>query len=131
MNWWGKSIKKFLGFEFIDLLLTLVSAVTGCGYISALVSLVAIPVGITSSLVGSKICEITAEIKKYNSVIKKMKNEHDKIVLLAQFKLNIMEFLICQVLFVSNITHDEFVSAINVLNKCDDMKEEIKNSDDK
>ena len=117
--------------NYIDLLLTLVSAVTGCGYISALVSLVAIPVGITSSLVGSKICEITAEIKKYNSVIKKMKNEHDKIVLLAQFKLNIMEFLICQVLFVSNITHDEFVSAINVLNKCDNMKEEIKNSDDK
>ena len=42
-----------------------------------------------------------------------------------------MEVLICQVLFVSNITHDEFVSAINVLNKCDDTKEEIKNSDDK
>ena len=116
--------------NYIDLLLILVSAVTGCGSISALVSLVAIPVGITSSLVGSKICEITAEIKKYNSVIKKKKNEHDKIVLLEQSKLN-MEVLICQVSLFSNITHDELVSAINVLNKCDDTKKEIKNSDDK
>ena len=41
--------------------------------ISAFSSLVAIPVGITSSAIGLKICAITARIEKYNSVIKKKK----------------------------------------------------------
>ena len=45
-------------------LLILVSRVTGCVSISALASLVAIAVGITSSAVGIKICTITTGIKK-------------------------------------------------------------------
>ena len=44
-------------------LLILVSRVTGCVSISALASLVAIAVGITSSAVGIKICTITGGIK--------------------------------------------------------------------
>ena len=46
-------------------LLILVSTVTGFLSISALASLVAVPVGITISAVGIEICAITAEIKKY------------------------------------------------------------------
>ena len=34
-------------------------------------SLVGIPIGITSSVIGLKICVITAGIKKYKSIIKK------------------------------------------------------------
>ena len=44
--------------------LILVSAVTGCVSISAFPSLVGIPIVITSSAVGLKICVITAAIKK-------------------------------------------------------------------
>ena len=47
------------------------SAVTGCVSISAFASLVGIPVGIVGSAAGLKICAITAEIKKYQSVTKK------------------------------------------------------------
>ena len=50
--------------------------------ISAFASLVCIPVGITSSEIGTKIFAITAKIKKCKSIIKK-KKEHDKIVLLG------------------------------------------------
>ena len=39
--------------------------------ISALASLVGIPIGITSSAVRLKICAITAGIKNYKSIIKK------------------------------------------------------------
>ena len=38
-----------------------------------------------------KICAITAEIKKYKSIIKKKKKRHDKIVLFARSKLNKIE----------------------------------------
>ena len=58
------------------------------------VSLVGIPIGITSSVIGVKICVITAAIKIFKSVIKKMKKNHDNIVLLAKSKLNSMEVLI-------------------------------------
>ena len=45
-----------------------------------------IPVGITSSAKGLKICAITAGIKKYKSLIKEKKKKNDEIVLLAKTK---------------------------------------------
>ena len=50
--------------NYIEHFLILVSAVTGCVSISAFPSLVGIPIVITSSAVGLKICVITAAIKK-------------------------------------------------------------------
>ena len=47
----------------IDHLLIVISTITGCVFISAFASLVGIPIGITSSAIGLKICEITAGIK--------------------------------------------------------------------
>ena len=71
------------------------STITGCISISASASLVGIPIRITSSAIGLKICAITAAIKMYKSVIKnkKKKKKHDKIVLLAKSKLNSIEVL--------------------------------------
>ena len=57
---------------------TLPSTITGCISISAFASLTNIPIEITSSAIGLKICVIAAEIKKYKSIIKK-KNKHEKI----------------------------------------------------
>ena len=50
--------------NYIEHFLILGSAVTGCVSISAFSSLVGIPIVITSSAVGLKICVITAAIKK-------------------------------------------------------------------
>ena len=47
----------------IDHLLIVISTITGCVFISAFASLVGIPIGITSSAIGLKICEIIAGIK--------------------------------------------------------------------
>ena len=49
----------------------LIYMVTGCVPISAFAPLVSIPIKTTSSLVGLKICAITARIKKSKSRIKK------------------------------------------------------------
>ena len=115
--------------NFIEHLLIWVSRVTGCTSISTFAPLVGIPIGITSSVVGLEICVITTGIKKYKSKIKKKK--HFKIVLLAKSKLNSMEVLISKGLIDSNISHDEFILINNVLKEFYDMKEKIKNSNDK
>ena len=105
----------------------LASTITGCISISALASSLGVPVGITSSAMGFKICAITAGIKKCKSIIKKKKKKHDEIVLLAKSKLNNTEVIISKTLINSNISHDEFV-LINIFPKeYDNMKEQIKN----
>ena len=99
--------------------LILASTITGCVSTSAFASLIGIPIGITSSATGLKICAITAGIKKYLrkriSVIKKKKKKHDKIVLLAKSKLNRKEVLTSKALTDSGISHDELVLKNNML----------------
>ena len=82
-------------------MLNLISTITGCVWISPHASLVFVPVAITSSTVGIKICAITAGIKKYKSIIKKKKKKHDEIVLLGKGKLNTIEVLISKALMNS------------------------------
>ena len=67
---------------------------TGCISISAFAFLLGISIGITRSAVGSKICVVTAGVKKYKSIIKKKQKKHYKIMFLAKAKLNIKDVLI-------------------------------------
>ena len=85
-----------------------------------------IPIGLTSSAIGLKICAIDAEIKKYKSIIKKKKKRHNKIVLQAKSKLNIIEVSISKALIHSNISHDDFILISNMQKEYGDMKEKIK-----
>ena len=80
---------------------------------------------------GLNIWAITVGVKRYRLAINKEKKKHDKIVLLAKSKLNRVEVLISKALIDSNISHDEFVLINNVPKEFDDMKEEIKNCNDK
>ena len=72
--------------KYIEHFLVLASAITGYTSISAFASLIGIPIGITSSAIGLRICVIAAEIKKYKSIIKKKKKKLYKAVLLAKTK---------------------------------------------
>ena len=62
-----KKTCKYL--NYVKHLLILASIVTGCVSISVFDSLVCIPVGITNSAVGIKICVNTAGMKIYKSII--------------------------------------------------------------
>ena len=108
-------------------MLILASTVTGYISISAFASLVCVPVGITSSAVGLKMCVITAGIKKYRSIIIEKKKNHDKIVLSGKDKLNTIEVLISKALINSYISHGKFILVNNVLTEYYEMKEEVKN----
>ena len=105
--------------NYIEHFLSLASTITGCISISAFAFLLGIPIGITSSTIGLKTCAIAAGFKRFKSIIKKKKKKHDKIVLLAKFKLNNLKVLIFKALISSNNSHDELISINNVQNvKC-------------
>ena len=69
-----KHEKRCRVLNYIDHLLIVISTITGCVSISVFASLIGIPIGITSSTIGLKICAITAGIKRHQSIIKKKKN---------------------------------------------------------
>ena len=106
----------------VEHLLILASTVTGCISIAVFTSLVAVPVGITSSPVKLKIYAVTKGIKKYKSIIKKKKKKHNEIVLLGKSKLNAIEHLTFKALSNSYISHDKFVSPNNELKEYNEMK---------
>ena len=112
--------------NYIEHFLISCSAVIGRISISAFASLLGIPIRITSSAIELKICAIATGIKKYQSIIKKKKEKHDKIVFLAKFRLKSIESLIFKALIDSCISHDEYISVSTVLKEYDDMKQEIK-----
>ena len=53
----------------------LADTISGCISVSDFASFLGIPIGITSSAIGFKICGITAGIKKYKSIIKRKEKE--------------------------------------------------------
>ena len=72
----------------LNYLLLVISRITGFVSTSAFTYLVDIPIRITRSAIGLKICAITAGIKTHKSIIKNKKKNHDKMVLLPKSKLN-------------------------------------------
>ena len=66
-----KHKKVCWAFNYLEHFVVFLSALNRCVSISVFASLLGVPVSITSSALGSKICAITAAIKKYVSVIKK------------------------------------------------------------
>ena len=111
--------------NYIDHSLIVIFTITEGVSISAFVSLVGITIG-TGSAIRWILCIITAGTKKYKSTIKKNKKKHDKIVLIAKFKLNRVEVLISTTLIDSNISRDEFVLINNALKELNDTKEKSK-----
>ena len=111
----NKHKKVCANLNYIEHSLILASTVTGCISISTFVSLFGIPIRITSSEIGLKICAVTKAIKKYNLIIKKKKKKHDKITSLAKTKLNSIEVSIFKSLIDSYISNEQFVLVNNVL----------------
>ena len=107
----------------LNCILTLVFAVTVCISLSAFASLVDISKGIMSSTIELNICTIIARIKKYKSIIKKKKEKHYKIALLAKTNLDSIKVLISWSLN-DWYTGPNYFPLTNILRKYDDMKED-------
>ena len=72
--------------NYINHSLVAISTINGCVFTSTFASLVGIPIGITSSVIGLKICVITPGIKKYKSIIKKKRRNNIALLAKSQFK---------------------------------------------
>ena len=90
----------------IENFLILGSVITACTSISAFASLLGIPIGITSSAIGLKLCVVAAGIKRFKSIIKKKKKKYDKMVMLAKTNVISIEILISKSLIDSSISHE-------------------------
>ena len=115
--------------NYFEHFLAFVSAASGCVSISTFPSLVVVSEGIANPALGLKICAVTAGIKRYKSVIKKNRKKAWEKSAVSKNKLNNIEVLISKGLTESYINHDEFFTVNNVLTDYNEIKEEIKNSE--
>ena len=69
---------------------------------------------------------MTGISKSLLKLIKKRKKKHNKIIVLAKNKLNMIDTLLSSVLHDSGISHEEFTNIIIEANIYENMKENIK-----
>ena len=73
----------------------------------------------------------TGKIKQLLSITRNKKKKHDKILMFAKSKLNTIETLVSQALSDMEISHEGFITILNVEDKYEKMKENVKNLSEK
>ena len=75
MNWSVRSTKEgCTTLNYVVHIVILVFTITDMFWFLLLLFLLGVPIGITNSAIGLKICATTARIEKYKSIIKKSRN---------------------------------------------------------
>ena len=122
-----KKLNKYLvSFDYLDKIFIALSASFGTLSIASYASVIGTPTGIAGSSL-TLIFTIGAGLSKsFLKVTKKRKKKHNKIIVLAKSKLNIIDTLLSSALNDSEITHEEFTNIINEANIYENLKENIK-----
>ena len=106
--------KYLVSFDYLDKIFIALSASFGTFSIASYASVVDTPAGIAGS---SLTLIFTIGTKK---------RKHNKIILLAKNKLNMIDALLSSALNDSEINHEEFTNIINEANIYENVKENIK-----
>ena len=122
-----KLIKYVATFDYIGKILIFLDATSGGVSIILFTSVVGAPVGIASAILPSIFSPTTGIIKKLLSITRNKKEKHDKILMLAKTKLNIIETLISQALIDMEISHEDFAAIFKEKDKHEKMKENKSN----
>ena len=93
-------------FDYIDKILIVLSATTGFVSICSFTSVAGAPVGIANASFTLILSLTTRIVKKLLSTTRNKKKKHDRILMLAKNKLNIIETLISQALIDIDISHE-------------------------
>ena len=123
----NKINKYIVDFDYADKVFVTLSASFGTLSIASHASVVGIPVGIAGASLTLIFTVTTGVAKKLLSATKKKKNKHNKIMVLARNKLNIVETLLSSALSDFDISHEEFAKIIDETVKYEGIKENIKN----
>ena len=122
-----KKVNKYLvSFDYLDKIFTALSASFGTLSIASCASVVGTPAGIAGSSLTLIFTIGTGISKSLLNVTKKRKKKHNKIIILAKNKLNMIDTLLSSVLNDSEISHEEFTNIINEANIYENIKENIK-----
>ena len=89
-------------------------------------TVVGIPLGIARASLTLVFTAFTGVIKKLLSVTRKKKKKYNKIIALANNKLNVIETLLSGALSDFDISHEEFAKIIDEKSKYEGMKDNLK-----
>ena len=123
----NKINKYVVTFDYTDKVFITLSASFCTLSIASHATVVGIPVGIAGASLTLIFTVTTGVVKKLLSVTKKKKKKHNKIMVLARNKLNVVETLLSSALSDFDISHKEFAKIIDEKVKYEEIKENIKN----
>ena len=93
----NKKLSKYIaGFDYIEKTSIVLSATTRRMSIISFTSIIGVPIGITSASFSLVFSLETGIVKKRLVITRNKKKKHNKIIILAQSRLNIIETLISQ-----------------------------------
>ena len=123
----SKKLNKYVtAFEYIDKILTVLSATSSRAAIILFTSIVGAPVGIASASLTLIFSLTTGIVKRLLNITRNKKKKHDKILMLAKSKLNSIETLISQALIDMDLSNEEFVTILKEKDKYEKMKENLR-----
>ena len=121
-----KKLNKYLvSFDYLDKIFITLSASFGTLSIASYASVVGTPAGIVGSSLTLIFTIGTGISKSLLNVTKKRKKKHNKIIVLAKNKSNMIDTLLSSALNDSEISHEEFTNIINEVNIYENIEENI------
>ena len=122
-----KKLNEYLvSFDYLHKIFIALSASFGTLSIASYASVVGTPEGIAGSSLTLIFTIGTGISKSLLNVTKKRKKKHNKIIVLAKNKLNMIDTLLSSALNDSEISREEFTNIINEANIYENIKENIK-----
>ena len=122
-----KKLNKYLvSFDYLDKIFITLSASFGTLSIASYASVVGTPAGIAGSSLTLIFTIGTGISKSLLNVTKKRKKKHNKTIVLAKNKLNMIDALLSSALNDSEISHEEFTNIIKEANIYENIKKNIK-----
>ena len=111
----------------LDKILIALSATSSGVSTISFTSIVGAPAGVASANFTLIFSIKTGIVKKLLNVTRNKKKKHDKILMLTKSKLDSIEILVSQALTDMETSHEEFNVIIREKQKCETMKENVKN----
>ena len=128
----SKKLSKYVtAFDYIDKILIVLSATSSGVCIISSASVARAPGGIASASFALRFSLTAGIIKELRRIARNKKKKHDKILMLAESKLNCIETLVSQALIDMEISHEEFITILRVKNNYEKMKENLRNVNEK
>ena len=124
-----KKLSKYIVlFDYADKIFITLSTSFGTLSLVSHATIVGIPVGIVGSSLTVLFSVTIGIVKKLLNTTRKEKKKHNKIIVLAKNKLNIIETLMLQSLIDYDISHEDFKKIIDEKEKFEQIEENIKNT---